>query len=231
MRNALRFTLALLVAVLLMLTFRALFFTTYTVAGPALEPSLTNGDRVLVNRWSYGLRLMMPWSDAGSRLFGSRPERNDLVAFNFPLDTLNSVSSRPVYICFLTSLPGDTVRMGNMPFILPGRMYPACVSADNMHFLSFLYNRYEGRRAVVRDGSLYVDGQPTTCAAFKHDYYWMTSGSRANCNDSRFFGPVPDDHLIGRVSMLLYSVDYSKPFLHRFRQGRTLLFLNNGTGR
>ena len=54
MKHALRFVMALTVTILLMLAFRALVFTVYTVRGTALEPCLVDGDRVLVNRLAHG---------------------------------------------------------------------------------------------------------------------------------------------------------------------------------
>ena len=56
MRSTLKFLLALVVAFAAMLTFRALVFTIYTVPDASVEPTFKAGDRVMVNRWSYGLR-------------------------------------------------------------------------------------------------------------------------------------------------------------------------------
>ena len=56
MRSTLKFLIVLAVSLLVMLVFRALAFTVYAVGGKALEPDFKAGDRVLVNRWSYGLR-------------------------------------------------------------------------------------------------------------------------------------------------------------------------------
>ena len=64
MRSMLKFLMALAVALIAMLAFRALVFTIYTVPGSTLEPTFKAGDRVLVNRWSYGLR-----TGAGGSLF------------------------------------------------------------------------------------------------------------------------------------------------------------------
>lgn len=223
MRSALKFVLALLVTTLLMLAFRALCLTTYTVEGDALKPSFVNGDHVLVNRWSYGLRTGGGRLLGCARWFGSPPGRGDLVAFNCPLDSASPVAYRPVYICFCTALPGDSVKTGGMTMTVPGRMHIISVTEQNAPLLSFIYNHYENRKAAVRGGTLYLDGTPTRCAAFSKDYYWMTSGRRNDYNDSRFFGFVPDDHIIGKVSMLLYSVDPNRPFYDCLRSGRTLL--------
>jgi len=228
MRSALKFLLALAVTVCLMLCFRALFFTIYTVEGTAFEPVFTAGDHVLVSRWSYGLRT------GGGRLFGyarwmaSQPSRGDLVAFNVPLDTVSPVACHPVYLCFCKALPGDTVSVGDSRLQLPGRRHIIRVTADNMRFLSFLYNRYEGKKAAVKGNSLYIDGRITRCASFSKDYYWMSSARQRDCNDSRFFGPVPEDHLIGKAVMLLYSVDAARPFYDCLRAERSLLFIKSG---
>lgn len=229
MKNALKFLVALVVALLLMLAFRALFFTIYTVDGTALEPTFTAGDRIMVNRWSYGLRTGGNRFFSYTRWFGSQPCRGDLVAFNLPTDTARTVTNRPVYLCYCTALPGDTVSVGGQRLLLPGRHHIVRVSADNILFLSFLYNHYEGHKATIKNGNLYVDGHITRCAAFTKDYYWVSSGRRQNCNDSRFFGPVPDNHLIGKASMLLYSLDSTRPFYDCLRSGRTLLFINSGS--
>lgn len=216
---------ALIVTTLLMLAFRALVFTTYTVEGPALSPSLISGDRVLVNRWSYGLRTGGGGLFGYARWLGSQPLRGDLVVFNCPLDTLRPVACRPVYACFCKALPGDTVTVGREAVLVPGRMHTVGVTAANMGLLAYLYNHYEDRRALIRDGILYVDGEPTRCAAFKKNYYWMASGHVSNYNDSRLFGFVPEDHLIGKITMLLYSIDPDSPFYRSLRTDRTLLYV------
>ena len=80
MRSALKFVMALIVTILLMLAFRALVFTVYTVSGSGLEPCFVSGDRVLVNRWSYGLRTgggpyfrYTRWMPSGGRARMPRP--------------------------------------------------------------------------------------------------------------------------------------------------------------
>lgn len=229
MKNALKFLGALLVAILLMLAFRALFFTIYTVEGTALEPTFTVGDRILVNRWSYGLRTGGNRFFSYTRWMGRQPLRGDLVAFNLPTNTANTMANRAVYLCYCKALPGDTISVGGQRLQLPGRRHVVRITPVNMHFISFIYNHYEGRETTVKDGNLYVDGYITRCATFTKDYYWMSSGQRRNHNDSRLFGPVPDNHLIGKATMLLYSIDTARPFYDCLRTERTLLFINSGT--
>lgn len=116
MRATFKFLLALIVATLFMLVFRALAFTIYTVDGSELEPDLQKGDRVMVNRWSYGLRT---GGDNGlfryDRIFRSAVEKGDIVAFDSPKDSLPGV-----FVCRCKSVPGDTVRAGGETLIVPG---------------------------------------------------------------------------------------------------------------
>ena len=222
MRSALKFVMALIVTILLMLAFRALVFTVYTVSGSGLEPCFVSGDRVLVNRWSYGPRTGGGPYFRYTRWMPSPVERGDLVAFNCPADSSVPFTSLPVSACYCTGVPGDTVMADGVRLMVPGRDHIVKVSESNMRLLCFLYNRYEGRNAEIADGRLIVDGTETRCAAFGNDYYWFSSGRPSEPYDSRFFGFVPETHIIGKVSVLLYSVDPSLPFYECLRPGRNM---------
>ena len=85
MRNLLKFLLALTVALMLMMAFRALVFTIYYVDGDGLEPEFVAGDHVMVNRWSYGLRTgsrSVPGRQQGNGLFGASAAYAKLVDIN-----------------------------------------------------------------------------------------------------------------------------------------------------
>lgn len=222
MRSALKFVMALIVTILLMLAFRALVFTVYTVSGSGLEPCFINGDRVLVNRWSYGLRTGGGPYFRYTRWMSSPVERGDLVAFNCPSDSSVPFTSLPVSACYCTGVPGDTVTADGVRLIVPGCGHIVKVNDSNVRLLCYLYNRYEGHSARVVDGRLIVDGVETRCASFANDYYWFSSGRPSEPYDSRYFGFVPESHIIGRVAVLLYSVDPSLPFYECLRPGRNM---------
>lgn len=205
MKNALKFVMALIVTTLLMLAFRALMFTVYTVRGSALGPRFVSGDRVLVSRWSYGLRA------GGSPLFryarwlGAPVERGDLVVFNNPADTLRPVPRRQTKAYYCTGVPGDTVKIGGIVLTVPGKRTVIRVTDANVKLLCFLYNKYEGRRACLRGGKLYVNGKQTDYATFSIDYYWFSSSNADDAGDSRSFGLVPETCVIGKVVVRLYG--------------------------
>lgn len=116
MKALFKFILVLAVAALMMLAFRALAFTLYAVGGNSLEPELHCGDRVLVNRWSYGLRTGgRDGLFRYGRICRSEVKRGDIVAFDSPVDSLDGV-----FVCRCTALPGDTIRVNGDLILVPG---------------------------------------------------------------------------------------------------------------
>ena len=124
MRRTVRFLLALAVALVLMLCFRALAFTVCTVEGQGFAPQLHCGDRVLVNRWSYGLRV---GGEGGLFSYGrigrQALEKGDIVAFENPKNT------DEVLLCRCKGLPGDTIEHGGQLLVVPG--LKTCADADH----------------------------------------------------------------------------------------------------
>jgi signal peptidase I len=113
MRSTLKFLIVLAVSLLVMLVFRALAFTVYAVGGKALEPDFKAGDRVLVNRWSYGLRTGGGGLFDYGRICRQMPAVGDFVAFE---DTTGGVM-----IGQCRALPGDTVSLqGKGRVVIPG---------------------------------------------------------------------------------------------------------------
>ncbi|MBR1484594.1 MAG: hypothetical protein IJ612_02745 [Prevotella sp.] len=125
MRNTLKFLLALVVSLLAMMAFRALVATVYTVDGEGLAPSFVKGDRVLVNRWSYGLRT---GSNGGlfsyGRLCRRLPEVGDFIAYEDPRDS----TQQTVLFGRCRALPGDTVLYEGRPTTVPS--LKDCADAD-----------------------------------------------------------------------------------------------------
>lgn len=108
-----RFILALCIAVVAMFAFRALAFTIYSVDGDNLQPLFQKGDRLMVNRWSYGLRIGDDKLVGYGRIFRQRVHRGDIVAFEHPTDSVQGV-----FIARCKAIPGDTIRHQ----IVPGKV-------------------------------------------------------------------------------------------------------------
>lgn len=64
---------------------------------------------------------------------------------------------------------------------------------------------YEHNDLEIRDGKIYVNGQEATTYTFKQDYYWMQGDNRHNSEDSRFWGYVPADHIVGKPLFIWFS--------------------------
>lgn len=113
MRGTVKFLGAIATAFLVMLVFRGLVMTVCTIEGDGLAPQFEAGDRVVVNRWSYGLRTGKKGGlfDYG-RICRQEVGKGDFIAFE---DSLGQV-----LICQCTAVPGDTVYIKKAPCVVPG---------------------------------------------------------------------------------------------------------------
>jgi signal peptidase I len=66
---------------------------------------------------------------------------------------------------------------------------------------------YEGNDLVVKNGQIFINGQHATSYTFKMDYYWMQGDNRHNSADSRYWGFVPEDHIVGKPIFIWWSSD------------------------
>ena len=116
MTSSLKYVIAFVSAFALMLAFRTLALSIHGVTGSGLAPFYQDGDRLLVNRCSYGLRIegnrLLPYS----RLMRSPIKKGDIVAFS-----VAGSNASGLMIARCTAVPGDTLSTLDGPLLVPGR--------------------------------------------------------------------------------------------------------------
>ena len=277
-------------AIVIVLLLRGFAFTSCLIPSTGMENSLLEGERIIVNRWSYGLRI--PFMSVFSyHRWCERPvKKQDIVVFNNPAAIQQPmIDRREIYISRCIGTPGDTLLidslftvvspevqfnpdkkrlysypagkeklmtslmntlsitddglMGNndsthvrsfsryefyllkqainnqnwlqpltenkdndpKPLIIPGKGKVLRVYPWNITLLRNTLVLHEGKQAEIKNDTLYVDEKPTQHCYFTKDYYWMGANNSVNLSDSRLFGFVPQDHIIGKASLIWFS--------------------------
>ena len=296
---------ALTGAAVCVLLLRGCAFTSCLIPSTGMENSIFQGERILVNKWSYGLRLPM-MSFLSYHRWGERPvKRQDIVVFNNPARIQQPViDRREVYISRCIGVPGDTLLVDSLffassaetgfnpdkkrlyaypagkemtvdsliqalaiaddglmgsddsthvrsfsryeyylleqalpapswiqplspstqrplqPLVVPGKGSAIEVHPWNITLLRNTLVMHEGRQAEIKNDTLYVDGQSVTKGYFTKDYYWMGSNNTINLSDSRLFGFVPQDHIIGKAWIIWFSKEKGSDCLEGYRWNR-----------
>ncbi len=93
-----------------------------------------------------------------------------------------------------------------------------------------MIRNYEGHTdAYIKNGTVYIDGRPAKTYTFEMDYYFMMGDNRDNSLDSRYWGFVPEDHIVGKPMRVLISFDKDKGLLNGgIRWNRILKDANPG---
>ena len=197
---------------------RSFLFEPFRIPSGSMLPTLHIGDFILVNKYDYGVRLPV----IGTKVIpmGS-PKRGDVVVFRYPMDP--SVD----YIKRVVGLPGDQIQYINKRLFVNGVEQPQkptgdWVDPDTMVTLSSFDEKLGERvHKILKDDRLEesIRGLPYprgteyckytlegfTCKVPEGNYF-MLGDNRDNSEDSRYWGVVPDEYLVGRAFFIWLNV-------------------------
>lgn len=97
------------------------------------------------------------------------------------------------------------------PIVIPAKGMTIPLNASNFLLYERCIRVYEGNTFEIKDGKAFVNGVEAKEYTFKMDYYWMMGDNRHRSQDSRFWGFVPEDHVVGKAWFLISSFDQNIP--------------------
>ena len=96
------------------------------------------------------------------------------------------------------------------PFVIPAKGQTISLTLENLPVYERAIRNYEGNTLSVQNGKILINGTETNEYTFKMDYYWMMGDNRDNSADSRYWGFVPEDHVVGTPVFIFMSFDKDK---------------------
>lgn len=113
------------------------------------------------------------------------------------------------------------------PIWIPKKGESIRLTVDNIAVYERPIRVYEGNDLEVKNGQIYINGKLVTGYTFKMDYYWMMGDNRHNSADSRYWGFVPEDHIVGKPIFVWMSIDPDRGLFSGIRWSRLFKVVDN----
>ncbi len=206
---------------------RVFFVQAFNIPSGSMKPTLLVGDFILVNKLVYGnWDIGIPFTNItfyhhNNRL--AKIDRGDIIVFKYPEDPSIDFIKRVV------GLPGDIVEVKNDIVYLNGkplkRVRDGYYEEENEKVIKY-------RETTIRkDGKEYSYDVMEIEDGIGPDFgpiqvppnsYFVMGDNRDNSKDSRFWGFVPDDYVIGQAFVIYFSIDLKKPSIRISRLGKVI---------
>lgn len=110
------------------------------------------------------------------------------------------------------------------PIWIPAKGKSIKLTMDNIAIYERPIRTYEGNDLQIKGGKIFINGKEATEYTFKMDYYWMQGDNRHNSLDSRYWGFVPEDHIVGKPIFVWLSIN---PDSHKIRWNRLFSWVDD----
>lgn len=206
-----------LIAIVLAIIIRSLFYEPFNIPSSSMKPTLLVGDYLFVSKPAYGYsKYSFPLSNIvpiDGRIMFNEPKRGDVVVFKLPSNP--SID----YIKRIVGLPGDTIRVQKGRLYINGDLVPREpvglkeVDKDygsKMQMMEYIETLPGGVMHRIYEETDNGELDNTTDYVVPPNHYFMMGDNRDNSQDSRvsgMVGPVPYENIVGRASMLFFSID------------------------
>ncbi|KAA6335154.1 Signal peptidase I [termite gut metagenome] len=250
MKRGSKWLIAISGAAIIVLLLHLFAFTSYYIPSAGMENTLMQGECIIVNKWSYGLRLPFMSLFSYTRLKEKRVEKGDITVFNNPANTLQPViDRREIFIGRCGGVPGDTLPVDSFftttlpagkqvnsdekalysparnsgitrTLTIPQKGQTVKIELWNAMLFRNTIVLHERKQAEVIDNTLYIDDAPVHEYTFSQNYYWMVSDNSVNLANSRLFGFVPQSHIIGKAFSIWFSKERDTSVFKGYRWNR-----------
>ncbi len=177
------------------------------------ELGISQEDLMSLNQNGY-----MPLTNAAVKALRARKDIVESVTLN---------TNSPVGETYpLNSVTGWT-RDNYGPVWIPKKGESIKLTMDNIAVYERPIRVYEGNELKVKNSQIYINGKLADSYTFKMDYYWMMGDNRHNSADSRYWGFVPEDHIVGKPIFVWWSSDPDRKGFSGIRWKRLFLWVDN----